>query len=179
MFYFSAMSGQTKVPIDLHQHTENIMLEAMKRKRQQEILKSQMKINENNQRNCINTNSFDFRRFSLNQQQQQQQLNGMFNPKQTTTQQLQSSINSLMLAKSNSDIMQIQQNQLQNHQQQQQQQTSMPQQYPYRGMNFPINQQATQIRQNHQNPFMGRPILKGSLNMNSMNQNSCPTEASK
>ncbi|KAL5293028.1 Eif4enif1.2 family protein [Megaselia abdita] len=168
-----ANNGHMKGPIDLHQHTENIMLEAMKRKRQQEILKSQMKINENNQRNCASTN-FDFRRFSSLHQQQQQQLNGIFNQKQQSLNLQQSNINSLMLAKSNSDIMQHQQQQQLQRQQQQQQ-------YPYRGINFPINQQAAQIgtqQQQHRqpqqhNPFMGRPILKSSIG--SMNNN-CPME---
>lgn len=147
------------------------MLEAMKRKRQQEILKSQMKINENNQRNCA-ANNFDFRRFSLHHQQQQQ-LNGIFNQKQPPSNLPQSNINSLMLAKSNSEMMH------QQHLQRQQQQ----QQYPYRGINFPINQQAAAIgsqqqqhRQQHHNPFMGRPILKSSIG--SMNTN-CPTETTK
>lgn len=153
------------------------MLEAMKRKRQQEILKSQMKINENNQRNCAN-NNFDFRRFSLHhqQQQQQQQLNGIFNQKQhhQPPNLQQSNINSLMLAKSSSEMM-LQQ-QLQRQQQSQ---------YPYRGINFPINQQSAPIgtqqqhhRQQHHNPFMGRPILKSSIgSMN--NNNSCPIETTK
>lgn len=157
------------------------MLEAMKRKRQQEILKSQMKISENNQRNCGASNNFDFRRFSLHhqQQQQQQQLNGIFNQKQLPSNLPQSNINSLMLAKSNSEMM---------HQQQQQHlQRQQQQQYPYRGINFPINQQAAQIgaqhqqhrQQQHHNPFMGRPILKSSIGSMNTTSNNCPTETTK
>lgn len=142
------------------------MLEAMKRKRQQEILKSQIKINENNQRN-LTTNNFDFRRFSLHHQQQQQQLNGIINQKQPSSNLPQSNINSLLLGKSSSEMMHQQQ---QNHHLQQQHlQRQQQQQYPYRGNNFPINQQAAQFggvqHQQHRplHSFMGRPILKNPM----------------